>query len=201
MSDEKPTQERKWESVDTDWYDDQWKKMEDSGQNPHGEADFVSRFSPSSVLDAGCGTGRVAIELAKRGARVSGVDVDEPFIAKAKRNAPELDFHLGDLATITLEDQFDVVVLAGNVMIFVAPGTEAQVVANMARHLAPGGRLISGFQLGRGLSVETYNEAAIAAGLTLAEHWASWDGDRPTPASKYAVLVHVGAADSGEASS
>lgn len=164
--------------MDTDAYDKHWQKLEAAGYNPHGEADFVSRFSPASVLDAGCGTGRVAIELAARGCDVAGVDLDGPFIEKAQAKAPELD------------RTFDVVVLAGNVMIFVAPGTEAQVVANMAKHVSPDGRLISGFQLGRGLDVATYNAAAIEAGLTPAEHWSSWDGKEPTETSDYAVLVH-----------
>ena len=57
----------KWRSVDTGAYDDKWKRMAAAGENPHGEVDFVMRFNPSSVLDAGCGTGRVAIELARRG--------------------------------------------------------------------------------------------------------------------------------------
>ena len=37
---------------------------------------------------------------------------------------------------------FDAIVLAGNVMIFLAPGSEATVVANLARHLTPGGALV-----------------------------------------------------------
>ena len=55
--------------------------------------------------------------------------------------------------------------MAGNVMIFLEPGTEAAVVANMARHLAPGGVLIAGFQLSRGrLTLGDYDEMADAAG-------------------------------------
>lgn len=184
------TNEGRWESVDTDAYDKHWQKLEAAGHNPHGEADFVSRFSPATVFDAGCGTGRVGIELASRGCAVVGVDLDQPFIDKAQRKAPELDFRHGDLATVDLDQTFDVVVMAGNVMIFVAPGTEGQVIANMAKHVSPEGRLISGFQLGRGLDVETYNAAATAAGLVPAEHWCNWDGEEPTGASDYAVLVH-----------
>ena len=189
MSDDTPSS--KWDSVDTDAYDTHWKKLEAAGHNPHGEADFVWRFSPGSVLDAGCGTGRVAIELARRGCDVAGVDLDEPFITKARAKAPELDFHLGDLSDVHLGRTFDVVVMAGNVMIFVAPGTEADVVTNMAAHVAPGGRLIAGFQLGRGLDVESYNAAASQAGLLPEEHWSTWDADPASDASDYAVLVHT----------
>lgn len=163
-----------WQSVDASAYDNKWAKMEADGKNAHGEADFVSRFSPATVFDAGCGSGRVAIELARRGCDIVGVDLDGPFIDTAKAKAPELDFRLGDLSTVRLDQLFDVVVMAGNVMIFVAPGTEQAVVANMATHLKPGGRLISGFQLDRGLETFTYNAAATAAGLSPEEQWSSW---------------------------
>ena len=189
-NDELRMESSKWESVDTDHYDKRWQEMAASGHNPHGEADFVSRFAPSSVLDAGCGTGRVAIELASRGCSVAGVDLDGPMIAKALSKAPDLDFRQDDLATVELGRTFDVVVMAGNVMIFVAPGTEAQVITQMAAHVSPGGRLIAGFQLGRGLDVAAYEEAASNAGMTAAEHWSSWNGDAATADSDYAVLVH-----------
>ena len=50
-----------------DAYDRRFQQLEAAGADVHGEAAFVASFTPSSVLDAGCGTGRVAIELARRG--------------------------------------------------------------------------------------------------------------------------------------
>lgn len=50
--------------------------MAATGADVHGEATFVRAYAPASVLDAGCGTGRVAIELARHGIEVVGVDVD-----------------------------------------------------------------------------------------------------------------------------
>lgn len=179
-----------WDSVDSDTYDSKWTDLEAAGQNAHGEADFVSRFSPRSVLDAGCGSGRVAIELARRGCDVVGVDLDEPFIDAARAKAPELDFRLDDLASVQVGRTFDVIVMAGNVMIFVAPGTEEQVVANMAAHLNPGGRLIAGFQLDHSLSADAYGAAAIGAGLESEEHWSTWDGAAADASSNYTVFVH-----------
>lgn len=181
----------KWRSVDADGYDQKWQQMEADGQSAHGEADFVQSFSPTSVLDAGCGTGRVAIELARRGIDVVGIDLDKPFIDQARAKAPDLDFRLDDLTTVDLFRAFDVVVMPGNVMIFVAAGTEAQIVANMADHLNSGGHLISGFQLGHGLTVGAYQQIAADSGLTLVEHWSSWDREVPTAQSNYAVLVHT----------
>ena len=91
------------------------------------------RFAPESVLDAGCGTGRVAIELARRGVTAVGVDLDRGMLEAARRKDPALRWVEADLASLDLGTPFDVVVMAGNVMIFVEPGTEAQVVANMAK--------------------------------------------------------------------
>src|ERR671917_2095603 len=106
-------------------YDERWRHMEAAGANPHGEADFVFAYGPSSVLDAGCGTGRVAIELARRGFDVVGVDVDRSMLDRARSKSPDVPWIQRDLADpeFDLGRQFDVVVLAGNVMIFLAPGT------------------------------------------------------------------------------
>jgi SAM-dependent methyltransferase len=172
-------------------YDRRWEELAAQGQNVHGEADFVERFGPRSVLDAGCGTGRVAIELARRGVEVVGVDLDQSMLDQARSKAPDLPWIRADLATCDLARTFDVVVAAGNVMIFLAPGTEADVVANLARHLEPGGVLIAGFSLEPGrLDLATYDADAEAAGLELAERWATWNR-QPYAGGNYAVSVHA----------
>ena len=174
--------------------------MAAEGRNVHGEADFVAalldddrRFEGSeapSVLDAGCGTGRVAIELARRGIDVVGVDLDPAMLAVARDKSPQLRWVTGDLATVDLGRAFDVVVLAGNVMIFLAPGTEAAVPANMARHVRPGGALVAGFQVQpTGLQLAAYDRHCAAAGLALEQRWATWDRE-PFGGGDYAVSVH-----------
>lgn len=172
-------------------YDAQWARMVESGENPHGEVDLVMTYAPASVLDAGCGTGRVAVELANRGVEVVGVDLDAGFVAAARDKAPAIEWHHADLLTVALGRTFDVVVLAGNVMIFLAPGTEAAVLVNLATHVAPGGRLIAGFQLGRRrLPLPELDEFAAAAGLTRSERFAGWDRT-PYAGGDYAVSVFV----------
>src|ERR1700727_2600196 len=104
----------------------------------HGEADLVASFAPepASVLDAGCGTGRVAIELHRRGHTVVGVDVDVAMLEAARAKAPDLAWVQGDLGDPGLGldgATFDFVVMAGNVLIFVPPGTEGRVLQNAAR--------------------------------------------------------------------
>ena len=174
-----------------DEYDARYERRAAAGEDVHGEATFVMEFAPHSALDAGCGTGRVARELARRGVDAVGVDIDADMLATAQRRSPELAWHCADLASVDLERSFDVVLLAGNVMIFLAPGSEEQVVANMARHLAPGGVLVAGFQLQPGrLGVERYDRIATAAGLTLTERWSTWDRGAWDPHGEYALSVH-----------
>ncbi len=172
-------------------YDATYDRRAAAGQDVHGEADFVSRFNPVSVLDAGCGTGRVGRELARRGVDVVGVDIDAEMLETAKRRTPDLDWRLADLADVELGRTFDAVVMAGNVMIFLAPGSEGAVVANLARHLKAGGLLVAGFQLQpQRLTLARYDEMARDAGFEVAERWSTWDRDPWSPASDYVVSVH-----------
>lgn len=174
-----------------DAYDATYERRAAAGQDVHGEADFVQRFSPASVLDAGCGTGRVGRELARRGFSVVGVDIDPEMLTTARTKSPEVDWRLADLATVEVGRLFDLVVMAGNVMIFLAPGTEGAVLANMARHLAPGGRLVAGFQVMPGrLSVTTYDELAAQAGFVLEERYSTWECGPWSAGGNYAVSVH-----------
>jgi SAM-dependent methyltransferase len=173
-----------------DTYDNAWAQMAARGENIHGEADFVMALGPRSVLDAGCGTGRVAIELARRGVDVVGVDLDASMLERAREKARHLPWIVGDLATLELGRRFDVVVLTGNVMIFLEAGTEAAVVRTMAQHLHPGGALVAGFQLkDGGLTLDAYDRDAAEAGLVLTERWATWDR-QPYAGGDYAVSVH-----------
>jgi 2-polyprenyl-3-methyl-5-hydroxy-6-metoxy-1,4-benzoquinol methylase len=160
------------------------------GVDVHGEATFVWSFAPETVLDAGCGTGRVAIELARRGARTVGVDVDDSMVAEARRRAPELEWITADLVTLARDRVFDVVVLAGNVPLFTRPGTQDALVRSCAAHVTSGGgRLVAGFQLDRGFTLVDYDAACTAAGLTLEERWATWDREAFRDGD-YAVSVH-----------
>ncbi len=178
-------------SWDGDSYQARFDRLAASGHDVHGEASFVASLDPpaASVLDAGCGTGRVAIELARRGMTVVGVDVDRSMLEHARRAEPGIEWIEHDLATLDLGRTFDVVVMAGNVPLFTAAGTHADLVAGCARHVAPRGALVAGFQLGRGYDLAAYDEHCAAAGLALAERFATWDRE-PFSSGDYAVSVH-----------
>lgn len=172
-------------------YDEKWQRMAEAGQSVHGEADFVGRTEPTSVLDAGCGTGRVAIELGRRGIDVVGVDLDPAMLDVARTKAPTLEWVEESIEQVDLGRTFDVVVTAGNVMIFVTPGSEGAVVRNLARHVAPRGRMISGFQLNGGYDLDRYDADCAAAGLELAERYSTWTGEPWSVGDDYAVSVHI----------
>ena len=188
-------------------YDAPYAARAAAGHNIHGEANLVTTLlqahfpSPMAtapetlhILDAGCGTGRTGIELARRGHQVTGVDLDPIMLEQARAKAPELVWHLADLATVTFDHHFACIVMAGNVMIFLTPGTEAAVLHNMAAHLAPGGLLVAGFESRppswSSLTPDRYANLAAAAGLTLVDRWAGWDREPWSADSNYALFVH-----------
>jgi SAM-dependent methyltransferase len=179
-------------------YDDRWARKAARGESIHGEADLVDSLLErgASVLDAGCGTGRVAIELARRGHDVVGVDLDPAMLDLARGKAPELVWIQGDLASTVVasgtgeRQLFDAAVAAGNVMIFLERGTEAAVVANIASHLRPGGVLVAGFQLSDGyMALHVYDALAERNGLELDARYSTWEG-APFDGGDYAVSVH-----------
>ena len=175
---------------DGDRYQQRFDSLAASGADVHGEADFVARLHPSSVLDAGCGTGRVAIELARRGIEVTGVDADQSMIATARRLAPTLTWVIADLTRCFLDRRFDVVVMAGNVPIFTPPDTQADLVAGCAAHLTDQGALVAGFQLDRGYSLDEYDEHGRRVGLECIGRWSTWSGEPFAEGDDYAVSLH-----------
>jgi len=168
-----------------------------SGEPVHGEADLVDALlAPgSAVLDAGCGTGRVAVELARRGHRVVGVDLDASMLAQARAAAPDLTWVQGDLLDVPAEavgPPLDAVLLAGNVVVYLTEGTEAAVLARLAGWLRPGGLLVAGFAGDRHVSPADHDRWCRAAGLQPVRARTGWEPDAPPPGpgAPYVVAVH-----------
>jgi len=177
-------------SWDGDRYQERFDALSASGVDVHGEAGFVAGLGPASVLDAGCGTGRVARELARRGIEVARVDLDASMLATARRLAPELTWVTADVTQLELGRTFDVVVMAGNVPIFAAEGTQDQLVAGCARHVAAHGALVAGFQLEDRYPIAAYDRDCLAVDLQCTERWSTWSRDPFTDGAGYAVSVH-----------
>lgn len=212
-------------TVDLVKYDQRWEAMAARGESVHGEADAVTRLidkhalgerGPLAILDAGCGTGRLAIELERRelerrgrdvgGYTVTAIDLDPDMIDKARSKSSTIEWLVADLATFDVgcENTFyDVVVMAGNILNFCAPGTQAAIVRNMVNHLVDGGLFVCGW------SQELRDDAylwgdfvrdAREAGANLVETWTNWDGDtmpastlggEPVRSSDYAVIAVI----------
>lgn len=160
------------------------------GVDVHGEAALVQRFDPPSVLDAGCGTGRVAIELARHGIDVVGVDISASMIAEAHRQDPAVEFIEQDLTTLDLGRTFAIVLLAGNVPLFCPEHDRSALIERCAAHVASDGLLISGFSLGRGYELHSLDDAARDTGFVLRDRWSTWDTAPFDETSDYAVSIH-----------
>jgi SAM-dependent methyltransferase len=175
-----------------------------TGVDVHGEASFCARLAPtgSRVLDAGCGTGRVAVRLAELGYECTGVDVDEAMLDQARAAAPGLTWVTCDLARLRGTDlgEFDLVIAAGNVIPLLDRGTEADVVSNLGALLGAGAPLVAGFGLDAdhlpldspSVTLADYDAWCAAAGLRLVDRYATWSG-APYDGGGYAVSVHLAA--------
>jgi ubiquinone/menaquinone biosynthesis C-methylase UbiE len=112
--------------------------------------DLAGPLSGCRLLDAGCGDGVYAVQAARRGAHVTGVDISDAMLVAAKRRADDggvsVDFRIGDVQALPFNDgTFDIVV-AVTTLCLVPHATAA--MTELARAVAPGGRLVVG-ELGR----------------------------------------------------
>jgi SAM-dependent methyltransferase len=167
------------------------------GLDVHGEARFCDNLlrGPSRVVDAGCGTGRVGIELARRGHEVTGIDLDASMLAEARAAAPALTWlraDLFDVGTADLGGVVDLVVMAGNVVVYLDPETEPGLPGHVADWLRPGGLLVAGFTGDRHVAPADYLSWCAGAGLVEVAVHGGWDATPPEdprhPA--YVVAVH-----------
>lgn len=178
-------------------------RLAESGHDIHGEAAFCAAvLKPAArILDAGCGTGRIAIRLAELGHYCTGVDVDPSMLAVARRDAPTQEWLLGDLARLDalgLNPGFDLALAAGNVIPLLAPGTEPAVVRQLAAALRPGGLLVTGMGLDAAhlplpepsVTLAEFDHWCTQSGLTLRQRYATWSGDPYYQGCGYAVSVH-----------
>jgi SAM-dependent methyltransferase len=178
-------------SITVDDYEARFERMAASGASVHGEADLVATLGPRRLLDAGCGTGRMAIELDRRGFEVVGVDLDDDMLAAARAKPSGVRWVVADLARMQLGERFPLVVMAGNVLLFCREDDRAPIVANLAGHLDAAGTLVAGHSLRPGgPTVEEYDAMCDAAGLELVERFAGWGREPFTPTSDYQLSIH-----------
>jgi 2-polyprenyl-3-methyl-5-hydroxy-6-metoxy-1,4-benzoquinol methylase len=173
------------------WYIKRFRDLAARGADLHGEARMIDAMASrgARILDAGCGTGRVGGHLAESGHTVTGVDLDPALIEDARTSYPRSQWLVGDLTALELPDRFDLIVCAGNVLTFVAPSTRVEILRRLAGHLAPDGRLITGFGAGRGYDFDAYLADVKEAGLAQSLLLGTWDLRPFGPDSDFLVAV------------
>jgi SAM-dependent methyltransferase len=186
------------------WYADRFRAMAQDGQDLQGESRLVDTLAPrhARLLDAGCGPGRHGGHLARLGHEVVGVDIDPVLVEAARTDHPGATWLVGDLVTLDLTAQgqaepFDGVLVAGNVMDFVAEGHRAEAIRRLAAHLRPGGFVVVGCRVGRGFTPDDLDAALPGTGLVLEQRFATWDLRRYDSHSDFCVSILRAAEDSG----
>jgi SAM-dependent methyltransferase len=122
-------------------YDDDVEIFDPSVVDP--VVDFLAGLAgDGAALELGIGTGRIALPLARRGVRVSGIDLSEEMVARlrAKPGSEDIAVTIGDFATSRVDGTFSVAYLVFNTIGNLT--TQAAQVAcfrNVAAHLGPGG--------------------------------------------------------------
>ncbi len=121
-------------------------------QGTAGECDFIEKEAGYDksirILDIGCGTGRHSIELTKRGYAVTGVDLSDSMLKRARQKAKEqkvdVDFRKADARSLSFEREFGLVTMLceGAFPLMETDEMNFQILRNAARALRPKGKLI-----------------------------------------------------------
>ncbi len=177
-------------------YVDRFRRMAAEGTDLLGETRLVDTLAPRNarILDAGCGPGRHAGRLHELGHTVVGVDIDPVLIDAAQQDHPGPTYLVGDLCDLDLtsrgiDEPFDVILCAGNVMGFLAPSGRRDALRALATHLKPSGRAAIGFGGGRGYDFGEFIVDAEHSDLRLELALSSWDLRQFEEDSNFLVTV------------
>ena len=121
-------------------------------QGTVGECDFIeqeiNRDKSVRIIDIGCGTGRHSIELTKRGYKVTGVDLSEDQIKRAKEKAQEagvtIDFQTQDARNLSFDGEFDLAIMLceGGFSLMETDEMNFEILKNATKALKSKGKLI-----------------------------------------------------------
>jgi cyclopropane fatty-acyl-phospholipid synthase-like methyltransferase len=150
--------------VPSNWYEDFFRgipldlwRQAISRQHTEEEGEFLTQVLKceprAHILDVPCGNGRLCFELARRGFRVTGIDISEEFISEARSIqaaagvdaagvASQVDFILGDKRAIKGEAIYDGAYCFGNSFGFLAYQDMEKFLGGVARSLKPGARFV-----------------------------------------------------------
>jgi len=123
------------------------------------EAEFLAKqlclSDGSRALDVPCGAGRLAIELAARGCRVTGVDISPEFLDAARDaardRALEIEWRRSEMRDLPWSSEFDAAYCAGSSFGFLGEEGDAAFLEAVSRTLRPGGRFFADFKASESL--------------------------------------------------
>lgn len=205
MTTQPPVPTRWEESTSTAGYRKHFAQALTDGTDITIEARLAHALVPpgATILDAGCGMGRVGGHLVHLGHQVLGVDLDAHLLAEATRSFPHLPTVQARLEDLTGEqlrqaghpDRYDLITCVGNVLIVLAPDSEVSVLRTLKHLLAPDGRLLVGFNTAavvpnsRRYSLDEFTADVTAAGLQVEQHYDSYALRPATPKATFIVAI------------
>ena len=167
------------------------------GVDIEGEARLADALVPreARILDIGSGMGRVAAALQSRGHRVVATEPDAALRAQSRATYPDLEVLPHEALALDPEalGTFDLVVVVGNVMVYLGEDTERRVLERVRDLLAPTGRVLVGFHLtavkagSRTYPADEFVADATASGLRVVHRFGSYELHEPV--DNYAVWV------------
>ncbi|WP_408896746.1 class I SAM-dependent methyltransferase [Nocardioides sp. R1-1] len=193
MSEPAPLPPTRWAlgGAKTSGYADRFAELISQGADVVGEARLADALVErhARILDAGSGMGRIGAYLQAQGHRVAAAEPDPELVARSRRTYPDLPVLPLEILALTPEalegagapTSFDLVVCVGNVLTFVAEGTEVDVLRRLGSLLAPGGRILVGFHLQQGPSTarvypaDEFAADVAAAGLAVQHRFGGYD--------------------------
>lgn len=193
------TAKTRWELAGEDnrGYGRHFAELVEQGADVAGEARLADALVPrgARVIDIGSGMGRIAAALVDRGHEVVATEPDPALRAQSRATYVDLEVLPHDALALDPAEvgTFDLAVLVGNVMVFLAEGTERSVLARVRDLLVPRGRALVGFHLqavkagSRTYPAEEFVADVESAGLRVVHRFGSYELHEPV--DDYAVWV------------
>jgi SAM-dependent methyltransferase len=196
--------QNRWERVAAEMtYAQVFEDLIERGQDIDGEARLVDALAPrhARILDAGAGVGRVAAGLVSRGHDVTAVEKDPDLVDRSHRLFPDVPVVAADILGLSASmleghgrpSSYDVIVVVGNVMLYLAEDTEVRALSTLRDLLAPDGRILVGFHPVKGPAhsrdypVTEFRAHAEQAGLVVQHELGGYD--LAPPGDDYVVAV------------
>ena len=117
-----------------------------------GECDFIEKElnynKQTCILDVGCGTGRHSVELTKRGYNVTGIDLSDNMLQRAREKAAKenltIDFQKQDARNLNFTNEFDLAIMIceGSFPLMETDEMNFQILQNISKALKAKGKLI-----------------------------------------------------------